>query len=81
MKKQTIKEYVIERLKEGWHSYFQLQMLAHSSSADREVRALRANPPEGYMVLQRPKKILVEGQRPCLEFRLVEEENAESSNT
>ena len=71
MKKQTIKEYVEERLKSGWYSNFQLQMLANSSSADREARRLRENPPEGYMMVKRPKKILLEGQHPCFEYRLV----------
>lgn len=70
-KKQTIKEYVEERLKAGWCSNFQLQMMANSSSADREARRLAANPPDGYTMVKRPKKILLEGQHPCFEYRLV----------
>ena len=48
-------------------------MILRSSSADREARRIRKNPPEGYVFKQRPKKIIVEGQRKCLEYRLVPE--------
>ena len=48
-------------------------MKTHSSSADRAARNIRQNPPAGYVFLQRPKEIVVEGQRPCLEYTLVPE--------
>ena len=69
----TLKADVEELLKMGWYSNYQLQMILRSSSADREARRIRKNPPEGYVFKQRPKKILVEGQRKCLEYRLVKE--------
>lgn len=68
MKKTLIKD-VEELLKMGWYSNFQINMILRSSSADREMRRLRSNPPEGYVIKQRPKK--VEGYRPCLEYKLV----------
>lgn len=70
----TLKADVEELLKNGWYSNYQLQMILKSSSADREARRLRKNPPAGYVFKQRPKKIVMEGQRRCLEYRLVEEE-------
>lgn len=69
----TLKSDIEELLKNGWYSNYQLQMIMRSSSADREARRIRKNPPEGYVFKQRPKKILVEGQRKCLEYRLVRE--------
>ena len=73
----SIKSDVEQLLKEGWYSNFQLQMILHSSSADREARRVRENPPEGYVFVQRPKKIVVEGQHKCLEYRLMEEKDYE----
>lgn len=69
----TLKQDVEDLLKEGWYSNYQLQMILHSSSADREARRIRRNPPEGYVFKQRPKEIVVEGQRKCLEYTLVRE--------
>lgn len=66
----TLKKDVEELLKSGWYSNYQLQMEAHSSSADRAARNIRKNPPAGYVFKQRPKEIVVEGQRPCLEYTL-----------
>ena len=70
----TLKQDVEELLKEGWYSNFQLQMILKSSSADREARRVRENPPEGYVFLKRPKKKVVEGQRGCYEYTLKREE-------
>lgn len=70
MKKTLIKE-VEELLKTGWFSNYQMNMCLMSSSADREMRRLRENPPEGYEIKQRPKK-MPKGYRPCLEYKLVE---------
>ena len=70
-KKETIIKGVERLLKEDWYSNFQICMKLKSASADREMRRLRENPPKGYIVVQRPKKI--EGYRDCLEYRLVEE--------
>lgn len=69
----TIKQDVEELLKQDWYSNFQLQMETHSSGADRAARSIRQNPPAGYVFHQRPKEIVVEGQRPCLEYRLLPE--------
>lgn len=69
----TVRKEVEELLKSGWYSNFQLQMETHSSSADREARHIRQKPPEGYVFLQRPKEIVVDGQHPCLEYTLVPE--------
>lgn len=70
----TLKKDVEELLKSGWYSNYQLQMKTHSSSADRAARNIRQTPPAGYVFLQRPKERVVEGQRPCLEYTLVLEE-------
>lgn len=73
MAKITQKEKLIELLKKNWMSSFQMQQAVMSSSADREMRRLRENPPEGYEIQQRPKK-MPKGYRPCLEYKLVEVE-------
>ena len=73
----SIKSDVEQLLKERWYSNFQLQMALHSSSADREARRIRENPPEGYVFVQRPKKIVVKGQHKCLEYRLMTEKDYE----
>lgn len=65
------REQVIELLKNSWMTNFQVQQELKSSSADREVRRVRENPPQGFKVISRTKKI--EGYNPCLEFRLVKE--------
>ena len=70
----TVIKEVEELLKTGWYSNFQLQMAVKSSGADRAARKLRETPPEGYVFKQRPKEIVVEGQRRCLEYSLVKEE-------
>ena len=70
----TLKKDVEDLLKTDWYSNYQLQMILRSSSAEREARRIRKNPPDGYVFKQRPKKIVMEGQRKCLEYRLVEEE-------
>lgn len=66
----TIKQQVIEKLKKGWYSNFQINMEVKSSSADREVRRIRENPPEGWIIVQR-KKLLPDGYNPCLEYTLM----------
>lgn len=68
--KVTIKDLVEELLKTGWYSNFQMNSIIKSGSADREARRIRENPPVGYVFKQRPKKKVVEGQRPCLEYHL-----------
>lgn len=64
----TQREQIIEWLKLKWLSNFQIQQIICSSSADREMRRVRKNPPEGYVMVQRPKKI--EGYNTCLEYHL-----------
>ena len=75
-KKETIIKGVERLLKDDWYSNFQICMELKSASADREMRRLRENPPKGYIIIQRPKKI--EGYRDCLEYRLVEETECEN---
>ena len=51
----TLKEKVTELLKTGWYSNFQINMQLKSSSADREMRRIRENPPSGWIIVQRKK--------------------------
>ena len=53
----TIRQRVEEILKTGWFSNFQLNMILRTSSADREARRVRENPPAGYKFITRKKKI------------------------
>lgn len=75
MKKETLKQGVERLLKQGWYSNFQVNMILKSASADRELRRLRENLPEGYEMKQRTKKI--EGYNACLEYRLVKKDDVE----
>lgn len=69
--KKTLKDEVIELLKGGWYSNFQINMYLKSSSADREMRRVRENPPKGYVIEQRKKKMSkLLGYRDCLEYTL-----------
>lgn len=64
-----LRDEVIELLKGGWYSNFQINMELKSSSADRIMRFVRENPPEGYYVEQRKKEMPKE-YRSCLEYTL-----------
>lgn len=64
-----LRDEVIELLKKGWYSNFQINMALKSSSADRIMRFIRENPSEGYYVDQR-KKEMPKKYRPCLEYTL-----------
>lgn len=64
----TLKKEVEELLKTGWYSNFQIQIGIHSSSADREARRIRNNPPEGYVFRQRIKQ---NSARRCYEYTLI----------
>lgn len=66
----TMRAKIIEALKSDWHSNLQIIELVKSGSADRTVRNIRENPPIGFKVISRPKKI--EGYNSCLEYKLVE---------
>lgn len=66
----TMRERIIQLLKDNWMTNFQVIQEVKSGSADRTVRYIKENPPTGYKVVSRTKK--VEGYNPCLEFRLVE---------
>lgn len=66
----TIKKQVEELLMTGWFSNFQIQQITKSSSADREARRLRNNPPEGFIFKQRNKQKIKPEQRSCLEYTL-----------
>lgn len=67
------RQIIIEALKENWLSSYQIQQLVKSSSGDRSMRSIRSNPPEGFMIIQRPKEV-PEGYNRCLEYRLVSTE-------
>lgn len=69
--RNTLRDKVIELLKEGWYSNFQINMKLKSSSADRIMRFIRENPPEGYFIDQRKKEQPKE-YHPCLEYKLCE---------
>ena len=58
-----------ELLKLFWLSAYQMQQAMKSSSADRTMRTIRENPPEGYSIRQIDKK--VEGYTDCLQYKLV----------
>lgn len=62
----TQTEKLILLLKNNWMSNFQMQQELKSSSADREARRIRKNPPEGYIMVQRVKACPVH----CLEYKL-----------
>lgn len=76
----TIRQKVEEKLKEKWYSNFQIDMECKSSSANRELRRIRENPPEGYKIIQRPKKKVV-GYNACLEYKLVKEGDIDGKET
>lgn len=63
----TQAEKLVRLLKENWMSNYQMQQELKSSSADREARRIRKEPPSGYYMAQRKKDCLVN----CLEYRLV----------
>ena len=65
----NMREQIEEFLKTGWRSNFEMQQWVKSSGADSTARKIRQNPPEGYVMEQRPRNI--EGYRKCLEFKLV----------
>lgn len=64
-----LRDEVIELLKGGWYSNFQINMMLKSSSADRTMRFIRENPPQGYYIDQRKKEMPKE-YRSCLEYTL-----------
>ena len=69
-----LRDVVIELLMSGWYSNFQINMMLKSSSADRIMRFIRKNPPQGYYVDQRKKEMPKE-YRSCLEYTLKEVQN------
>lgn len=71
MLKVTQKEKLIKLLKKKWMSSYQMQQAVMSGSAVRTMRRIRENPPEGYTVESRVKKVPV-GYGRCLEYRLCE---------
>lgn len=66
---KKLRNEVIELLKGGWYSNFQINMELKSASADRIMRFVRENPPEGYTIEQRKKEMPKE-YRSCLEYTL-----------
>lgn len=71
MKKETIKEMVIRKLKTGWYSNFQINMECKSSSADREMRRIKHDPPDGRKIIFRKKQV-PEGYNPCNEYTMIQ---------
>ena len=70
----TLKDKVTDLLKTGWYSNFQINMLLKSSSADREMRRIRKNPPSGWIIVQRKKLLPDNGNyNQCLEYTLMSE--------
>lgn len=67
----AMREQVINLLMNNWITNFQVQQALKSSSADRELRRVRENPPTNYRVVSRVKDI--EGYNRCLEYRLVKD--------
>ena len=51
------KERLTEELKQRWMSAYEMQQFLKSSSADRIMRTIRENPPAGWLIVDRPKKI------------------------
>lgn len=64
----TQTDILTEALKLRWLTSYQMQQLLKSSSADRIMRFIRSNPPIGYSVVSRQKK--VKGYNTCNEYRL-----------
>lgn len=64
----TQREVMEKALKERWLTAYQMQQVLKSSSADRIMRFIRENPPAGYKVESRQKK--VKGYNTCNEYRL-----------
>lgn len=62
-------EILTRALKERWLTAFQMQQVLRSSSADRVMRFIRSNPPTGYKIESRQKKI--KGYNTCNEYKLV----------
>ena len=67
MKKENQKTILRAALKNGWVSNNQANLLVKSASGDRRLREIREKPPEGYKMIERPKK-----NCKCKEFMLVE---------
>lgn len=66
----TLREEVLNLLKNGWYSNFQINVECKSSSADRIMRMIRENPPEGFKIEQRKKEVPEKYNR-CLEYTLL----------
>lgn len=69
----TQKQRLTNLLLENWLTSFQMQMYLKSSSADRVMRFIRENPPKGYEIKSRRKKI--KGYPICNEYKLEKIEN------
>lgn len=72
-KKHTQRQFLEVALKKYWLSNYMIQQLVQSSSGDREMRRIRENPPQDFIIIQRKKEVPDEYNN-CLEFRLVREE-------
>mgnify|MGYP003320497623 CR=1 FL=1 len=66
----TMKEELVEKLKQKWMSNYMMAQEMKSASAGSLARKIRQCPPEGYTMIQRPKDVPA-GYHKCLEFRLV----------
>lgn len=60
-------------LKQIWLTAYQMQGYLKSSSADRLMRFIQENPPKGYIMKSRKKKI--DGYTTCNEYKLEKIEN------
>lgn len=66
----TQTERLTEALKIRWLTAYQMQQVLRSSSADRIMRFIRENPPAGFKIESRQKKI--KGYNTCNEYKLIE---------
>ena len=73
-RKYTQRQFLEVALKKYWLSNYMIQQLVKSSSGDREMRRIRENPPENFIVVQR-KKEQPKQYNNCLEFKLVRVED------
>lgn len=64
----TQTDVLTEALKIRWLTAYQMQQVLKSSSADRIMRFIRQNPPVGFKIESRQKKI--KGYNTCNEYHL-----------
>lgn len=72
----TKKQRLEKMLKDGWLSNWKACYLLKSAHADRQIREIRQNPPDGFLIEERIKKFKEKGHTTVFkEFRLIKAEN------